>query len=95
MRKVSFKKILLLVGMVGLGGCSKAPQPYAEAAYLMASDKCEGLITDVNNYSYFLMSGRSVVSKGNFYFTCISDKGSERMEIKYKDIPVKYFKEES
>lgn len=94
MRIINFKTFLILPFVVGLVGCSKAPQPYVEATYLMASDICEGFITDVDNHNYFLMSERSVVYKKNFYFTCISDEGSKRMEMKYRDIPVKYFKGE-
>ena len=91
---MNFKTLLLLSGMVGLGGCNKAPVAYVEAAERMANDVCKGIVTDKTNKmeTYFELSGRGVVKVKNYYFTCITEKGSERMHIPFKNIPVKYFK---
>lgn len=90
---MNFKTLLLLSGMVGLGGCSKDPVAYVEAAERMANDVCNGIVTDKANKSdtYLELSSRAVVDVKNYYFTCITEKGSERMQIPFKSIPVKYF----
>ena len=91
---MNFKTLLLLVGIVGLGGCNKAPVAYVEAAERMATDVCEGIVTDKTNKmeTYLELSGRGVVRTRSYSFTCITEKGSEIMQIPFKSIPVKYFK---
>lgn len=91
---MDFKTLLLLGSMVGLVACSKAPVPYVEAAERMANDVCKGIVTDkTSKYEkYFEPSERVVVKTKRYYFTCIAEKGSTRIHINFKDIPVKYFK---
>jgi len=91
---MNFKTLLLLGGMVGLGACNKAPVPYVEAAERMANEVCEGIVTDKpdKNEKYFEPSERVIAETRSYYFTCISEKGSKRMHIPFKNIPVKYFK---
>ena len=91
---MNFKTLLFVTSMVGLGGCNKAPVAYVEAAERMANDVCNGIVTDKTNKmeTYLELSGRAIVDVKNYYFTCITEKGSERMQIPFKSIPVKYFK---
>lgn len=91
---MNFKTLLLLSGMVGLGGCNKAPVAYVEAAERMANDVCTGIVTDKTSKmeTYLQSSGRAVVDIKSYSFTCITEKGSERLQIPFKNIPVKYFK---
>lgn len=93
---MSFKKVLLLVGVIGLSGCAKAPKEYIDAAKLFAEDLCEGkvLYSDDRDTLYFngLNSKRRVTNEGFvFRYTCVSEKGSQRQWFNFKDIPVKYF----
>jgi len=92
---MSFKKVLLLAGIIGLVGCSKAPQEYVDAAERYAEDTCEGIVVDKAFDREYLASSREVVMQKLFYYTCITEKGSERLNFPYKAIPIKYFKKEN
>ena len=89
---MNFKTLLLLSGIVGLGGCSKAPELYIEAAEQYAEDSCQGIVDDKSfKEESYLGSHRDIVMHKKFYFTCITENGSSRENLAYKDIPVKYF----
>ncbi|CAH9014791.1 putative membrane lipoprotein [Vibrio phage 424E50-1] len=76
-------------------GCAPAPENYQKAAVAFAEDVCTG-ITDFTGYVTPLGSttGKASVLKGGYAtYTCITEVGTNEGKVIYKDIPVKYFKE--
>lgn len=87
-------KVIMLLILIILTGCSKVPQDYYDAAVRMSEDTCDGVITLAEGHpSYPLVDRARVIQDYHYNYTCVSDNGSVRMKIKYSEIPVKYFKE--
>lgn len=80
------KKLLMVTLLpLALTGCGKISPEYQKAAETIATEQCDGISHDFNH-----VFGIVSDAEGMFY-TCISDGGSERIKIVYKDNPVKYF----
>ena len=79
------KLVMLALLPLMLTGCEKIAPEYQKAAELLATEQCDGISHDFTH-----MFGFAADAEGMFY-TCISNSGSARIKIVYKDIPVKYF----
>lgn len=88
---MGFKNIVILIGVVGLTACSRAPKMYEEAAVRFAEEDCKGVLA---GWKYKKNTTEDdVVNHRVFYYSCIEDTGTKQYGVKFTDIPVKYFKE--
>ncbi len=90
------KKVLTTLGLlVVTNGCVPVPEYYVTAAKSFAEETCTGVVTDTTNTTKVgATSERYSVTEGSYLsYSCITEAGTVWSKILYKDVPVKYFKE--
>ena len=80
----------ILMSVVLMVGCTKAPEQYLKGAEKYAQDNCE-LVTSIRH----TMSSTSLrtVKSGKMIYICHGENGGEQMEIEYMDIPSNYLRD--